>query len=101
MTLNPTALREALETYERQTTEQADKLLGEAAGKAAAAGVAVSRLTWVGDSPADEICKAAAESGADLIAMGSHGRRGFSALMLGSQTARVLTLATVPVLVFR
>ena len=101
MTLNPTALREALETYERQTTEQADKLLGEAAGKAAAAGVTVSSQTRVGDSPADEICKAAVESGADLIAMGSHGRRGFSALMLGSQTARVLILATVPVLVFR
>jgi nucleotide-binding universal stress UspA family protein len=101
MTLNPTALREALDTYERQTAELADKLLGEAAGKAAAAGVPVTRLTRVGDSPADEICKVAAESGADLIAMGSHGRRGFSALMLGSQTSRVLTGAKVPVLVFR
>jgi nucleotide-binding universal stress UspA family protein len=101
MTLNPTALRDALETHERQTTEQADKLLGEAADKAAAAGVAASRLTRVGDRPAEEICKVAAESGADLIAMGSHGRRGFSAFMLGSQTSRVLTEAKVAVLVFR
>jgi nucleotide-binding universal stress UspA family protein len=37
----------------------------------------------------------------DLIAMASHGRRGLSAIMLGSQTLKVLTHSTIPVLVFR
>jgi nucleotide-binding universal stress UspA family protein len=101
MTLNPSALREAVETYERQTSEQADKLLGEAAAKAGAAGVEVETLTRTGESPWEEINKVAAEIGADLIAMASHGRRGLTALMLGSQTARVVAQSKVPVLVFR
>ena len=36
-----------------------------------------------------------------MIAMASHGRRGIAALMLGSQTAKVLTHSKIPVLVFR
>ncbi|HZW18228.1 MAG TPA: universal stress protein, partial [Luteimonas sp.] len=39
--------------------------------------------------------------GCDLIAMASHGRRGVSALVLGSVTAKVLTHSTIPVLVYR
>jgi nucleotide-binding universal stress UspA family protein len=37
----------------------------------------------------------------DLIVMASHGRRGMSALLLGSETQKVLTHSTVPVLVVR
>lgn len=37
----------------------------------------------------------------DLIVMASHGRRGISAIVLGSETAKVLTHSTIPVLVFR
>jgi nucleotide-binding universal stress UspA family protein len=37
----------------------------------------------------------------DLIVMASHGRRGFSALLLGSETQKVLTHGTLPVLVVR
>jgi nucleotide-binding universal stress UspA family protein len=33
--------------------------------------------------------------------MASHGRRGISALLLGSETAKVLTHSTIPVLVYR
>jgi nucleotide-binding universal stress UspA family protein len=43
----------------------------------------------------------AAEHGAQLIVMASHGRRGVSRLVLGSQTAEVLALAEVPVLVVK
>jgi nucleotide-binding universal stress UspA family protein len=37
----------------------------------------------------------------DLIVMASHGRRGVSALLLGSETVKVLTHSTIPVLVYR
>ena len=37
----------------------------------------------------------------DLIVMASHGRHGISAIVLGSETVKVLTHSTVPVLVFR
>jgi nucleotide-binding universal stress UspA family protein len=37
----------------------------------------------------------------DLVVMASHGRRGVTALLLGSETQKVLTHSTVPVLVVR
>jgi nucleotide-binding universal stress UspA family protein len=37
----------------------------------------------------------------DLIAMASHGRRGAVAVVLGSQTMKVLTHSTIPVIVYR
>ena len=51
--------------------------------------------------PADGILEAAHAHGCDLIVMGSHGRRGFAKLLLGSQTSRVLALSATPVLVCR
>jgi len=47
------------------------------------------------------ILEAAARIGADLLVMASHGRRGISALVLGSETQKVLTHSTLPVLVVR
>jgi len=51
--------------------------------------------------PAEGILRAASRTGADLIAMGTHGRSGFNRLMLGSVTERVLREADVPVLTVR
>ena len=53
------------------------------------------------DFPADAIIKTAKEKGCDLIVMASHGRRGLTGLMLGSQAQRVVTLGTQPVLICR
>lgn len=75
--------------------------LAAAAAKAEAAGVPVTKLTRTGEEPADAIVAAAAESGADLIAMASHGRRGLTAVLLGSQTDLVAKQAKIPVLIFR
>ena len=41
------------------------------------------------------------KNGCDLIAMASHGRRGLSAVVLGSETVKVLTHSNIPVLVYR
>jgi nucleotide-binding universal stress UspA family protein len=53
------------------------------------------------DAPYGVIIKTAENRGCDLIAMASHGRRGISAIVLGSETLKVLTHSKVPVLVYR
>lgn len=50
---------------------------------------------------AEAIVGTANEKGADLIVMGSHGRRGLGRLLLGSQTSEVLAHAHIPVLVIK
>lgn len=54
-----------------------------------------------GINAAPAILSYAEEHGIDLIVMGSHGRRGFRRLVLGSVTAEVVRHASVPVLVVR
>lgn len=53
------------------------------------------------DYPYLEIVKAAKNNRCDLIFMASHGRRGISRLLLGSETNKVLSHTTIPVLVTR
>ncbi len=89
------------QAYEQQTAKHAAKVAADGLAKAEAAGVAAESVVRRADAPWQEIVAVAGEIGADLVAMASHGRRGLSALMLGSQTARVLAQSKVPVLVFR
>ncbi|MES4786478.1 MAG: universal stress protein, partial [Nitrospiraceae bacterium] len=49
-------------------------------------------------TPADVILEAAQEQHADLIIMGTHGRRGVSRLLFGSVTEAVLRRSPSPVL---
>jgi nucleotide-binding universal stress UspA family protein len=67
----------------------------------AAAGVACAAHTMDADQPWQAIIDLAKSSACDLVVMASHGRRGLSALLLGSETQKVLTHSTVPVLVVR
>jgi nucleotide-binding universal stress UspA family protein len=53
------------------------------------------------DSPYDTIIWVADKRGCDLIMMASHGRKGIGALLLGSETQKVLTHSKIPVLVYR
>jgi nucleotide-binding universal stress UspA family protein len=69
--------------------------------QASAVGVPCETLHVEHDIPWRAILDAAKEQGCDLIVMASHGRTGFSAAFLGSQTQKVLAQATVPVLVCR
>ena len=68
---------------------------------AAAAGVKTSGHTVEALHPWEAILEHAKSQGCDLIVMASHGRRGVSALLLGSETQKVLTHCTLPVLVVR
>ena len=81
--------------------ESADKLLTDAKAAAAAAGLAAATARVDDSFPAEAIVATAEKIGADLIVMGSHGRRGVSRVLLGSQASNVLTHTKVPVLVVR
>jgi nucleotide-binding universal stress UspA family protein len=65
------------------------------------AGVPCNSLHVWDESPYRAIIEAASKSGCDLIFMASHGRRGVAALLLGSETTKVLTHSKIPVLVCR
>jgi hypothetical protein len=54
-----------------------------------------------GRRPADVLCRAAADHGADLLVVGSHGRTGLERLLLGSVAERVIRHAPCPVLCVR
>jgi nucleotide-binding universal stress UspA family protein len=70
--------------------------------KAAAAAGVPCKCTWVeGVFPYLEIINAARRNRCDLIVMASHGRRGISRLLLGSQASMVLAHSTLPVLICR
>jgi nucleotide-binding universal stress UspA family protein len=68
---------------------------------AAQAGVPSETVCESSDHPYEAIVAAAAAHGCDLIVMASHGRRGVSGVLLGSETLKVLTHSKIPVLVFR
>jgi nucleotide-binding universal stress UspA family protein len=87
--------------YKRDCKAAADKVFAKDAAIALKEGVEAETLHLFGDSPADEILGAAKKAKADLIVMASHGRKGFEALLLGSETQKVLARTTVPVLVVR
>ncbi|HEY3309784.1 MAG TPA: universal stress protein [Desulfuromonadaceae bacterium] len=79
----------------------ADDILNAAEKIAEEAGVESSKETLVSEEPYEAIIEAANRNTCDLIFMASHGRRGVSGLLLGSETQKVLTHSTIPVLVHR
>jgi nucleotide-binding universal stress UspA family protein len=68
---------------------------------AAAAGLACQAHTVEALHAWEAIVDHAKTKGCDLIVMASHGRRGVQAMLLGSETNRVLTHTTLPVLIVR
>mgnify|MGYP000004324282 CR=1 FL=1 len=89
------------EQFERDAMVRGQKLVDTVQSQARAAGVDCDTLLLTNDHPWEAIIEAANNKDCDLIFMASHGRRGLSALLLGSETARVLTHTAIPVLVYR
>jgi nucleotide-binding universal stress UspA family protein len=87
------------EAYDAVRTWAAERL-DQWAATARAEGVAVKPLLRTGVAH-EEIVTIAREEGADLIAIGTHGRGGLDRLMLGSVCDRVIRLASCPVLAVR
>jgi nucleotide-binding universal stress UspA family protein len=98
---DPEAIADSAEVYAKHATEAALKILAAAAQAAKAAGVACETIRLDKGFPYEAIIKTAGAKGCDLIVMASHGRRGISALVLGSETVKVLTHSKIPVLVYR
>jgi nucleotide-binding universal stress UspA family protein len=87
--------------YEKAAKTQAERIFGEVRELATAAGVACETAAPVGAAPWQTIIDTAKSRGCDAIVMASHGRRGLAALVLGSETTKVLTHCALPVLVTR
>lgn len=89
------------EDYEKASQDQANKYLQQILDRADTAGVKAEARSVSNFNVADGIVQAGTENGCDLIFIGSHGRSGLSRLLLGSVTAKVLSLAGTAVLVYR
>lgn len=89
------------EQFEAEVREYAARALDSAKVAAEAAGVEIAATAVTHEQPFRAIIDAAKANGCDLIVMASHGRRGVSALLIGSETHKVLTHSTIPVLVYR
>ena len=92
---DPTILRNAMSTEGTRVTNEAlakmhlQKIRGVAR---------VAEVDLYGDGIAQRLTVAANEMKADLVVMGTHGRRGFQRLLLGSVAERFVRMATCPVL---
>lgn len=87
--------------YKELTEKEAGKALSVVQSAAQAENVKCSTLHLSNNQAYVGILRAASSKNCDLIVMASHGRRGLSALVLGSETNKVLTHSSIPVLVCR
>ena len=89
------------EKFAQMAEEEARQILDLAEKFCQNAGVSCQRLSVASDIPYEAIIDAATQNNCDLIFMSSHGRSGIGALLLGSETNKVLTHSKIPVLVYR
>lgn len=99
--VEPGLIVDTPEQYQKRIAALAAKYLNVAKEAAAAAGVRCETVHVEHEQPHQAIIEAALRKSCDLIVMASHGRRGISAILLGSETVKLLTHSTIPVLVFR
>lgn len=89
--------------YARAARDNGRRVLDDALAVARAAGVqGDSRLIeFSGERLGETVADEAREWEADLIVVGTHGRRGIGRVLLGSGAEQIIRLAPVPVLVIR
>jgi nucleotide-binding universal stress UspA family protein len=90
-----------LSTYEALQDKSAQQAMERMKAIADEMKVSCEVLSTRGVHPYEEIVNTAKARGCDLIWMGSHGRKGLDRLLLGSETQRVLSHSTIPVMVYR
>ena len=94
-----TSDREMSEIRKASMRKHAEEILSAVAMQTA--GIACETSQVEHEQPYQAIINTADSKGCDLIVMASHGRRGISAIVLGSETVKVLTHCKIPVLVYR
>ncbi len=92
---------ESIEQYDQRVKDQAKEYLDQAYEYFDRAKVQVVTCSKKSFSPSEAIMDVADELGCDLIFMASHGRKGLAAVLLGSETQKVLTHSKIPVMVYR
>lgn len=97
----PTIVEQANETLRRNREQHARQCIAPVEELARKAQVTFDTVLMQAGEPCAAIISTAHDKGCDLIAMASHGRKGIKAVLLGSQTQKVLTHSALPVLVFR
>jgi nucleotide-binding universal stress UspA family protein len=99
--LNADQIEDTRPEFKRHMEARAEHTLAAAGEVAAAAGISFDTIQREGEQPYEIIIDIAEARRCDLIVMASHGRRGVSAMLLGSETMKVLIHTTRPVLVVR
>jgi nucleotide-binding universal stress UspA family protein len=94
-------LTDTPEQYREHMLARAAQYLDVAKKIAAVAGVPCDAVHVEHEHPYQAIIETAQNRGCDAILMASHGRHGMSAIVLGSETLKVLTHSIVPVIVYR
>lgn len=89
------------EAHAQEHESEAGKLFADIKTLANAAGVELDCALVESDDIYRQIIAVAKRRKCDLICMASHGRRGLSAVVLGSETQKVLTHSSIPVMVVR
>jgi nucleotide-binding universal stress UspA family protein len=89
------------EQVEKEFKDKVEGILNFVSEAAQKAGVPCQTRYVNSPDPFAAIIETADKEGCDLIFLASHGRKGLAALVLGSETNKVLTHAKVPVLVYR
>jgi nucleotide-binding universal stress UspA family protein len=92
---------QSLEDYARQSRDRAESALAHGAALARSAGVDFGTDYAEDDRPARAIVAAARKHACDAVFMASHGRRGLSRLVHGSETLEVISDSDLPTLVYR
>lgn len=92
---------ESFDDYEARIDKAARERLARVEDAGKNAGVPVTTSVVKSFSPYEAIIEACNTASCDVIFMASHGRKGLNALLLGSETQKVLTHSTVPVMVYR
>lgn len=87
--------------YEKEAKARAAKKLETVRQKMTKAGLKSDVVVIASDLPYQQIIATARKHKCDLVVMASHGRRGLTGLLLGSETVKVLTHSKIPVLVVR
>ncbi|MBN9221485.1 MAG: universal stress protein [Mesorhizobium sp.] len=95
------AAGDELAVYQEEARRYGKQVLDKCKASADAAGVTAQVVHVEDKRPAEAILELSQARGCDLIVMASHGRRGLGRLLLGSQTAEVLSYTEIPVLVVR
>lgn len=101
LAIDPGTVTDTADTYAERMAKTSAEYLDVIKSAAAASGVKCDTICVEHERPYHAIIDTAKKQACDAIVMASHGRRGISGVVLGSETVKVLTHSKIPVVVCR